>query len=362
MATSSSFSRTCTSRVKLAVVGAGVIGLSSAYHLAEKFGDAVSVTVIAERFTPHTTSDKASAILIPADFASANPLAGTDVDIRKRQWTADTFQRFNSLYRSEIAGEIQLCLLAGYGLKDEKDHPDPWWKELVFGFRSLPSSSPELQMLNIPQSCQTVWAFSTYAVDCRQYLPWIMREFVKRGGTTEHRKLSRLDELNDYDIIINCSGLGAVELVGDRELRPVRAQAVLVRAPWIRHFISADNGEDSEELTYVIPRPNDVLLGGTSQDGNWDETVDPSISEAIVSRCAALLPGLRRAEVIGEWTGGRPVRGAVRLETEKTGKAPLVIHCYGHGGEGISLHWGCALNVGRIVENYIATLGSPATQ
>ena len=348
-ASSSTFSR--TSRVKLAVVGAGVIGLSSAYHLAEKFGDTVSVTVIAEKFTPHTTSDKAGAILIPGD--NANPGAGTDVDVRTRQWTADTFQRFNALYRSEVAGEIQLCLVAGYELKNEKDFPDPWWKELVFGFRSLPSTSPELQMLNIPQSCQTVWAFSTYLVDCRQYLPWIMREFVKRGGTTEHRRLSGLDELNDYDIIINCSGLGAEQLVGDREVRPVRAQAVSVRAPWIRHFIVAE--KKGEEMTHVLPRPNDVLLGGISQDGNWDETVDPTISEAIVSRCAALLPGLRRAEVIGEWAAGRPMRRAVRLETMETGRAPLVIHCYGHGGQGINLHWGCALNVGRIVENYIAT-------
>lgn len=336
----------CGVPVKLAVVGAGVIGLSSAYHLVEKFGDEVSVTVIAEKFSPNTTSDKAGGIIHPISFTSVDP----DEQVRLQQWTADTFKHFNSLYQSESAGEIGLCVLAGYMLKNEKHPTLPWWKDIIFDFRSFSSSSSEVKMLKIPQNYQTVWAFSTYLVDCRQYLPWLMGEFIRRGGAVEQRRLSTLDELSHYDVIVNCSGLSAAELVGDRELRPVRAQAVVVRAPWIKHFITTDNA--GEDMTYIFPRPNDVLLGGTAQDGNWDETVDPSTSEAILSRCAAVLPGLRGAEVVGAWAGGRPMRNVVRLEEER-GTPQLVIHCYGHGGQGVSLHWGCALDMGRMVESYI---------
>ena len=216
------------SGVQLAVVGAGVIGLSCAYHLADKYGDklAVSVTVIAEKFSPNTTSDKAGSFILPVDFARAN----ADEELRVRRWTVDTFKHFNSLYQSESAGEIGLCLLSGYEFK-EHHRTSPWWKDLVFAFRSLPPSSVEVQMIKKPQNCQTVWAFSTYLVDCRQYLPWLMQAFIKKGGKVEQRKLSSLDELSHYDIVINCSGLGAAELVGDRDLRPVRAQLVLVRAP-----------------------------------------------------------------------------------------------------------------------------------
>ena len=58
------------SKLKVAVVGAGVIGLSAALHLTERFPGLLDVTVIADRFTPDTTSDKSSAIVKPVDFYS----------------------------------------------------------------------------------------------------------------------------------------------------------------------------------------------------------------------------------------------------------------------------------------------------
>jgi len=39
--------------------------------------------------------------------------------------------------------------------------------------------------------------------------------------------------------------------------------------------------------------------------------------------------------------GLRPNRPAVRLEAEPLGDGRRV-HCYGHGGMGVSLSWGCA--------------------
>ena len=351
-------SKVCHERIsvdmKVAIVGAGVIGLSCAYHLTCKLGDRVSITVIADRFSPDTTSDKAGGFILPTNFTSLSH--ESDNELRVRQWTVDTFKHFNSLYKSETAAEIELSVLSGYKMKYEKldTLALPWWKDLVFSFRSFATTSAEVQMLNIPRNCHSVWAFSTYLLDCRKYLPWLMREFIKRGGSVEQKRLLTLNELRHYDIVVNCSGLGAAELVGDGAVRPVRGQAVVVRAPWVRHFIDGDHTEGKEEMTYILPRPNDVMLGGIARDGDWSEVVDSGTSEGIVSRCADLLPGLRRAEVIGAWVCRRPVRSVVRLEQEeKRGGAPLVIHNYGHGGQGITLHWGCALEVGRIVENYI---------
>lgn len=334
--------------VKLAVVGAGVIGLSSAYHLADKFEDVASVTVITDKFSPNTTSDKAASLILPVDFTSVT----TDERVRVQQWVLDTFEHFNSLYQSKSADDIKLCVVSGYNLVKDKRQPLPWWKDVVFNFRSLSPSSSEVQAINIPPNCQCVWAFSTYLVDCRYYLPWLMREFIKKGGSVEQRKLSTLDELRGYDIVVNCSGLSASELVGDGELTPVRGQVVAVRSPWIKHFVIGIF--DGEDMTYILPRHSDIILGGTKQEGNWSETVDPNTTRAIISRCTTLLPGLRGAEVIRVWAGRRPVRKSVRLEREERDKPPMVVvHCYGHGGQGVTVHWGCALDVGRLVESYI---------
>ena len=55
---------------QICVVGAGVIGLSTAYQLlcrsrAGQTGVKLDVTVLAERFTPHTTSDGAHGLWEP---------------------------------------------------------------------------------------------------------------------------------------------------------------------------------------------------------------------------------------------------------------------------------------------------------
>jgi D-amino-acid oxidase len=50
------------------------------------------------------------------------------------------------------------------------------------------------------------------------------------------------------------------------------------------------------------------------------------------------------------WAGLRPSRTPLRLgsEIKKRGSAlndVLVCHCYGHGGSGVTLSWGCAEDI-----------------
>lgn len=47
--------------------------------------------------------------------------------------------------------------------------------------------------------------------------------------------------------------------------------------------------------------------------------------------------------------GLRPGRAPLRLETEEVASVP-VVHCYGHGGSGITLAMGCAADV---VDNHV---------
>ena len=75
----------------------------------------------------------------------------------------------------------------------------------------------------------------------------------------------------------------------------MHGQVVLLRAPWIKHFVINDK---RDKLTYVLPRTDSVVFGGTTQVGNWDEIVNPDIAELIMSRCVFLIPSLCGAEVI----------------------------------------------------------------
>lgn len=53
---------------------------------------------------------------------------------------------------------------------------------------------------------------------------------------------------NDYDLVINCTGLRAANLVEDRHIRPQRGVLLQINAPWIKHFVYIGSDE-----TFICP-------------------------------------------------------------------------------------------------------------
>ena len=51
-----------------------------------------------------------------------------------------------------------------------------------------------------------------------------------------------------------------------------RGQVVRVKAPWIKHYYN-NNGQ-----FYIIPNLETVVLGGTTQKGNWDTSINEQVS------------------------------------------------------------------------------------
>lgn len=52
-------------RKQIAIIGAGVIGTTTAARLQEQFGDDVSITIFSEEFSPNTTGDIAAGLWGP---------------------------------------------------------------------------------------------------------------------------------------------------------------------------------------------------------------------------------------------------------------------------------------------------------
>ena len=324
-------------RPRVAVIGAGVSSLPTAVMLTQsKYFP--QVTVISEEFTPNTTSDTAAASL----RITQNKTGSTDQ--RKERWTRETYEYFFDLFASPLAGKLEMSLVTMYVVY-EGHREDPWWKDLVLGFRSV-SASEKIKM-NISQD-KNAWCYSTLIFPCGPYLTWQMEQFKANGGRVIQKKLRSLQEIDGiYDVIVNCSGLGSIELVNDRELYPVRGQAILVDAPWVKHSITAEVGED---VTYIYPRRKGVVLGGTAQLGNWSKDIDFADREGIMARCSKYVPSLAQAEVITEWVGLRPGRKQVRLEVEYSQDKAAVVHNYGHTGQGLVFSIGCAKDSIKHVE------------
>ncbi|XP_044023615.1 D-aspartate oxidase isoform X2 [Siniperca chuatsi] len=186
-------------------------------------------------------------------------------------------------------------------------------------------------------------AFTTIKCECSTYLLWLEKRFRKAGGQVEQRRVNSLQELsNSYDIIVNCSGLGSKTLVGDNKMYPVRGQVLKMEAPWLQHFI-----RDGDGMTYIYPGIHNVTVGGTRQEEDWRLQVDEGDTKSILVRCSRLEPSLSKARVLSEWVGLRPSRRNPRVERELVqlqGRRVPVVHNYGHGGCGVTLAWGTALD------------------
>jgi len=173
------------------------------------------------------------------------------------------------------------------------------------------------------------------------YLPWLLDELAAAGVAFRSATVTDLAAV-PADVVVNATGLGARELAGDRELAGVRGQVVRVADPGLAGWTLDEDHPGG--MVYVVPRGTDVVCGGTAVDGDETTAPDPAEAERILARCRDLVPDLADAPVLGHAAGVRPARTAVRLE-----RAGDVVHCYGHGGAGVTLSWGCADEVVRLV-------------
>jgi glycine/D-amino acid oxidase-like deaminating enzyme len=349
--------------ISVVIVGAGVIGLSTAAHLLERFPGKLDLTVVSDKFSPNLTSNKAGAIIVPAndqgtELSYKNIDAGNlgarnaVLDERMCKWSRDTLEHFHTLYKSKENAQMNICLEQGYVIF-EIPAPDPWYKDHVFGFRHVSLDSAEAGLLHLPSSVVDVWTFGTYVVETIPYLQWLEDKVKSGGGQRQQKKISSLKELKSYDVIINCTGLGSLEMVGDTKMHPVRGQAVLLDAPWITHWFIF-YGRDS--YNYLLPRAKNVVVGATSEPHNSNETPDSETAETIVKQCGNFIPSLSEAKVVGGWAGLRPLRDPIRLESCEGPGKNLLVHCYGHGGQGFILSWGCAQEIGDILQNAIISV------
>lgn len=303
--------------VDAVVVGAGVSGLSTAIVLAEA---GLAVRVVARELPFETTSGVAAAVWYPY---RAYPVE------QVLSWGRRTFTAFDDLVRVDAAG-IRMAEVKELFIQRV---PDPWWSTAVPSIRRC--SATEL-----PDGYRDGLVFTAPAVEMPIYLGYLIDRLAASGGRLEQRTVRSLEEVaTAARVVINCTGLGAREVVPDGALVPVRGQVVTVPNPGIAQVVVADT---PEHLTYIVPRSSDVVLGGTAEEGATDLKPDAETAAAIMRRCAELEPRLAGARVLGHKVGLRPARPAVRLEADVLADGTPCVHNYGHGGAGVTLSWGCA--------------------
>ena len=291
------------------MVGAGVVGLTCAVRLLEA---GLRVDVVARDLPLETTSVVAAAIWYPYRALPQD---------RVTAWSRTSYAVFDALADTDPDSGVRM--VTGTEVFARRQ-PEPWWRSAV------PSLDRETAL---PDGYADGWTFATPLVSMPVYLPWLVGRVEELGGTLTRLNLRELPA--GADAVVNCSGLGARLLGHDRSVVPVSGQVVYVEQVGLDRWWL-----DSSGPTYVVPREHDVVVGGTDHEGDWSRTPSPAAAQDILRRAARLVPELAGARVLRHKVGLRPVRPTVRLERDGD-----VVHCYGHGGAGVTLSWGVAEGV-----------------
>jgi D-amino-acid oxidase len=312
---------------EILVLGAGVSGLSTALLLLK---EGYKVAIWTKDFPSHTTSSIAAALWFPY---LCNP---KDKAIR---WCAFTLQylKQHALNDSESG-----CATRTFIEFFDKKVGEPWWKEAVESYQRP-------QKDELPEGYVDGYKTEVIVMDSSKYLDWLLKQYKALGGVLLQKIIKTIDEsFDEYDVVVNCTGLGSRELFNDEAVYPVRGQTVTIKSNGFEKVLTDTEGLNS--LAGIIPRLNDIILGGTSQANDWNLEIDPNDTKDILKKAKALSPFFNDVQIIEIKVGLRPVRKEVRLEIESFGNK-YVVHNYGHGGAGYTLSWGCAADVVKLVKS-----------
>lgn len=308
---------------RIAVIGAGVSGLTCAVLLAER---GYPTTIFAEESGSQTTSAAAGAVWFPYDV---EPLD------RAVAWALKSYRTFQHLGQEPRSG-VSMIELRTFCRSGTIPIPD-WARQL--GAAAIDPGKFSNFFVN-------GFGLSVPLIDTTIYLPYLKDRYIAAGGLVQAPgRLNAIEEVpSAFSIVVNCAGIGARILVPDHELEPHRGQVVIVPKLNLAAVVVCDE----TPLMYAIPRTNDTVFGGTN-DVSDSRQPDPATTTAILEGCSRVL-NITPPKVLAERVGLRPFRrSGVRLEADRLGDGRRVIHNYGHGGSGFTLSWGCAEDVLRLV-------------
>ena len=238
---------------RAAVIGCGAVGLATARLLQQR---GVDVTIYTRDLPPRTTSNVACAQWSP--YSVSDPRVRTDEFQASFERAARISHR---IFQDLVGARYGVRWLPNYALSD-----------VPFGGPSGPEAladlfpeSRELPPGSHPFPVRHARRFTTMMIEPPVYLGAVMRDFQLAGGRIRIRTFQSLEEISTLPErrIVNCTGIGARELVGDEGLVPLKGQLTVLLPQREIRYIALHKG------LYMMPRADGILLGGTSERGVW---------------------------------------------------------------------------------------------
>lgn len=373
---------------RILIIGSGVIGLTTAYLLLEK---GYGVTVISKEFPstrhlPRIASDASGAMCVPPELMSRHPaFAQEDIAKLLKRWATYGLEMYTSLTGDSKTTGVYLKEVVV--LFEEK--LDPAALEQYKGMRGFRNSLSIVREkgLSVPSGrLKDVVSFFGPIIDSPKFGTWLMQECIKKGGQIIQgairglisEQAEALKATYGVQFIVNCSGLGSMELVADKEMFPARGGLLKAKNDGTRFpkidfcveglwtsFGEDEAGQPVVGCTYVFPRGEDHLLLGSfvqANSGDRHVTMSSPYVQSMLKQCKELCP---RLQALNDsdfqlTVGIRPGREKVRLEQDPD--EPCIFHNYGHYRWGMTLNWGSAADIVKLIDREVTKTSRRTTK
>jgi len=309
---------------QIAIIGAGISGLSTAYTLVNA---GYNITVFAKEFSPNLVSNKAAAFWFPYHVRN---------DVRAKDWCKFSYSFFEQLIANIATGISMVEIIKA--VKPNVQDEDNW-------LNYMPENSYSIVPQNkLPNGYAKAYLAKVPLIETQLFLPWLMQELQLLQTNFIQQNIEDIQSIaTKFDVVINCTALGAKQLCNDATLVAVRGQVLLYEPDLINQIFI-----DNQTPSYMVPRKDATIVGGTYEEGVDSNSVNENDLKIIQAKAEEILPAIQHKKIIGSWAGVRPFRQTVRLEKEDN-----IIHNYGHGGSGYTLSFGCANEVLHILQKEI---------
>ncbi len=259
---------------RVVVLGAGAVGLSTAYLLTQ-LGH--QVEIYSDKFHPDLTSDVAGGLWMPSsvDLESQSDRELTYTILRR------SYEIF--LDRSKAGFAVRPMKYFQTYVPDENE-VEPF-SLMDLSKRGILARYKIHDQLPIEGLERRGIEYSTLMMDMPTYIPQLQKSLENLGVVFVKRKFQNTRELQttfrDEAVIFNCTGLGSRALFNDQNLIPIKGQLV-----WIERSPHDPAGPEdymiSSPAGYLFMRAGEYILGGTFEKEVWDPTPLPSIGKEIL--------------------------------------------------------------------------------
>lgn len=264
----------------IAILGAGIIGLTTAYLLIEK---GYKVHIIAAKTTPHTTSDVAAAVWGPFGID-----IGTTVQEREE------FYDMQRISHAQFTSFTLNPILKGVSFLDSYYTPNTMDPHTGFAPDLIPSiETCKLEFKNGQQ--YTAHAFKDLFIEIPLYMAHLYNSVLGKSQVS-HYSIERTNQLEmlKESVIFNCTGLGSKRIFADNQLVPIRGQLVILPQGNYPPVMLTHKYNHGTKILACFPRPSQkqCLIGATYEIGVEEEKPDMAMCKELVQDAQKFFNGI----------------------------------------------------------------------